>query len=277
MSSETLSCSTVNPVTYAQPALAPSAATRTNAGNNDDIDATAMIATPVATTPVVNTACRGSRRCAHSSVTTPIAAPMPSAVISRPNAPLPPCSTSFATVGPSGTIAPPPISPPRQTDHHAAHERVRADEPQPFLDVEPRLPGRDPRARAPFTLVEPQARDQQRGEEERARVDPDRERALLHVRGCSSAWKPPSQCAGIASAANTIAPSGNVPNAATRPSELAEAKLLRVLDDVGNGRLLGRCPQQREDLDHEREDHQAPDVRPERQQQRAARRDRCRS
>ena len=38
-----------------------------------------------------------------------------------------------------------------------------------------------------------------------------------------SAWKSPSQLAMPASAANIAAPSGNVPNAATRPSEFADA------------------------------------------------------
>src|SRR5439155_26036082 len=112
MSSETLSWSIVKPVTYAQPAPAPSRATRKNAGPSDDIDATAMIEPPVTTTAVVNTGGRGSRRWSHNRVTTPTAAPTPSAVINKPNEAGPPCSTSIATVGPSGTIAPPPIKPP---------------------------------------------------------------------------------------------------------------------------------------------------------------------
>src|SRR5690242_2171637 len=111
MSSDTLSWSSVKPVTYAQPAPAPSMATSRNAGPNDDIDATAMIDMPVVTTAVVNTPCRGSLRWAQSNVTTPRAAPTPSAVINRPNADGPPRSTSVATVGPRGTMAPPPMSP----------------------------------------------------------------------------------------------------------------------------------------------------------------------
>src|SRR3954454_21591172 len=108
MSSDTLSWSIVNPVTYAHPAPAPSTATRRNAGPNDDIDATAMIEIPVVTTAVVNTAWRGKRRWSQSKVTTPTAAPTPRAVISRPKADGPPFSTWVATLGPSGTIAPPP-------------------------------------------------------------------------------------------------------------------------------------------------------------------------
>ena len=58
-----------------------------------------------------NTVMRGNRPCSHSSVTTPMAAPKPSAVISTPNAALPPSSTSLAKLGPSGIIAPAPIRP----------------------------------------------------------------------------------------------------------------------------------------------------------------------
>ena len=71
-----------------------------------------------------NTVMRGSRPCNHSSVTTPIAAPKPSAVISTPNAAAPPSSTSWAKLGPSGIIAPAPMRPNAEAEHHAAHQRV---------------------------------------------------------------------------------------------------------------------------------------------------------
>ena len=58
-----------------------------------------------------NTVMRGNRPCSHSSVTTPMAAPKPSAVINTPNAALPPSSTSLAKLGPSGIIAPAPMRP----------------------------------------------------------------------------------------------------------------------------------------------------------------------
>src|SRR5205814_2690273 len=43
--------------------------------------------------------------------------------------------------------------PAREADHHAAYERVRADEPQPLLDVAPGLPDGNVGARAAFALV----------------------------------------------------------------------------------------------------------------------------
>ena len=81
----------------------------------------------------------------------------------------------------------------------------------------------------------------------------------------ASAEKPPSQWAIAASAANITAPSGNVPNAATRPSELAEARCSGSFTMLGTLASFGRSPQQREHLDRERQDHEAPDVLPERQ------------
>ena len=60
--------------------------------------------------------------------------PMPSAVIKMPNCELPP-STSSANTAPSGTIAPAPMIPPAEADHHRPHQPVGADEPEPFDDL----------------------------------------------------------------------------------------------------------------------------------------------
>ena len=91
-----------------------------------------------------NTVMRGNRPCSHNSVTTPMAAPKPSAVISTPNAALPPSSTSLAKLGPSGIIAPAPIRPNAEAEHHAADERVLRDELQSFLDLAEGLGPVDP-------------------------------------------------------------------------------------------------------------------------------------
>ena len=168
--------------------------------------------------------------------------------------------------GPSGTIAPPPINPPASpiiTPRTSGFARMK---PSPSLMSRQVCAAGTRSARAALGLVEPQPRDQQRRQQERAAVDPDRERLLLARRARSSAWKPPSQCAMPASAANITAPSGNVPNAATRPSELADASCSGSFTMLGTRRVLGRPPQQREHLDRERQDHEAPDVLPERQQ-----------
>ena len=66
---------------------------------------------PVPMTANSNTVSRGSRFCSISSTTTPIAAPMPSAVMSTPNVALSPPRPSFANTGPSGIIAPAPMTP----------------------------------------------------------------------------------------------------------------------------------------------------------------------
>ena len=81
------------------------------AGASDDTDAAMIRNVPVPTTAAANTVERGRRPWSHRNVTTPNAAPNPSAVMSTPNAALPPESTSFAKEGPSGIMAPPPMSP----------------------------------------------------------------------------------------------------------------------------------------------------------------------
>src|SRR5665213_4452275 len=106
ISSATRSCMTVNPVTYAHPAAAPTTATRKIADVNDDTAPAPMIAPPVATTAVVNTASLGRRPCTAMSATTPSAQPTPSAVKSSPKVDGPPPSTSRANSGPRGTIIP---------------------------------------------------------------------------------------------------------------------------------------------------------------------------
>ena len=93
----TFSCSTVKPVTYDVPAHAPTRADHQRRGRERrerrrQHEEHAGADHREARTP----SSRGSRFWNHSSVTTPIAAPNPSAVISTPNAALPPSSTSFA-------------------------------------------------------------------------------------------------------------------------------------------------------------------------------------
>ena len=138
-----------------------------------------MIATPVTTTAVVNTTWRGSRRWSHNNVTTPIAAPIPSAVINSPKADGPPCSTSVATVGPSGTIAPPPTRPPARpiiTPRTSGFARMK---PSPSLMSRQVCAAGTRGARTPFALRQAEARDQEGRQQERAAVDPDRERLRL--------------------------------------------------------------------------------------------------
>ena len=69
---------------------------------------------------------RGSRLCNHSSVTTPIAAPKPSAVISTPNAALPPFSTSLREARAERDHRARADEADRRGRHHAAHERLAA-------------------------------------------------------------------------------------------------------------------------------------------------------
>ena len=101
----------MKPVTYVVPAHAPTPPIISAAGASAENDAANTRNPPVPITAKQNTVMRGRRPCNHSSVTTPIAAPKPSAVMSTPNAAAPPSSTSFAKLGPSGIIAPAPMSP----------------------------------------------------------------------------------------------------------------------------------------------------------------------
>ena len=82
-----------------------------------------------------NTVMRGSRPCSHNSVTTPMAAPKPSAVISTPNAALPPSSTSLAKLGPSGIIAPAPMRPKPRPSITPRTSACCDDELQALLDL----------------------------------------------------------------------------------------------------------------------------------------------
>ena len=84
-----------------------------------------MIDAPVTTIAIVNTACRGNRRWNHEQRDHADRGADPSAVISRPNAALPPWSTSSATVGAERDDRAAADQPARQADHHAAHQRVR--------------------------------------------------------------------------------------------------------------------------------------------------------
>ena len=189
MSSETDSCNNVNPVTYAQPAPAPSVATSTSVGVSDDTQPVAMIAMPVPITAPTNTDSRGNRRCTAKSVTTPSAAPTPSAVISRPNAEGPPPSTSRAKSGPSGTMHAATEQAAREPDHDPADEGIRPHELQPVADVAECLTNGDPLHRAPLVLLQPQPRDQQRRDEERRQqrpTEPSRTEPCIACRPSSS-------------------------------------------------------------------------------------------
>ena len=86
-----------------------------------------------------------------------------------------------------------------------------------------------------------------------------------------SASKPPSHFATPASAANTTAPSGNVPNAATSDERVRRRELVGILHDVRNRRVLGRPPQQRQHLDRGTRCTTRPEERVEERQHREER------
>ena len=111
ISSLEFSCNKVKPVTYDVPAHAPTAPMNNTAGATDEHDAASTRKAPTPSTAKAKIGPLGSRLWNHSRPTTPNAAPNPSAVISAPNAALPPFSTSVANDGPSGIIAPAPMMP----------------------------------------------------------------------------------------------------------------------------------------------------------------------
>ena len=237
-----------------------------------------MIAMPVATTAAVNTAWRGSRRWTTSSVTTPIAAPTPSAVISRPNADgAAAAARRSRTADRAARSCPPPIKPPASpiiTPRTSGLER---------MNLRPSMMSRQvcatgTRLTAPRSLSSSRSREMSSAETRNVeRVDPDR-RATPAGRGTGrDAWKPPSHFATPARLAKKTAPSGNVPNAATSPSEFADASCSGSFTMFGTRRVLGRTPQQRQHLDQERQHDEARAGCPRTAAERAARRGRCRT
>ena len=94
-------------------------------------------------------------------------------------------------------------------------------------------------------------------------VDPDRERRSASRWSTSSASKSAEPRRRRRRAPRTAtAPSGNVPNAATSPSEFADASWSGSFTMFGTRRVLRRPPQQREHLDQERDDDETEQVRP---------------
>ena len=110
-SSSTLSCSSVNPRTYTDPAHTPSTATNSEASASVDIDAAMIRAGPATRSDPANTSAFGRLRWKIDSSTTPTATPVPIAKMKKPNPAVPAWSTRIEKTGPRGTSMPPPISP----------------------------------------------------------------------------------------------------------------------------------------------------------------------
>ena len=81
-------------------------------------------------------------------------------------------STSLAKLGPSGIIAPAPMRPNAEAEHHAADERVLRDELQPLLDLAEGLGPVDALVVRPLLAArDRQPVDDHRRHEERHRVE----------------------------------------------------------------------------------------------------------
>ena len=91
--------------------------------------------------------------------------------------------------------------------------------------------------------------DQDRRDEERQRVDPDRERLLSSKPKPPSASKPPSHFATPASAANIDRAERERAVRGDERRASSPTRAARVLHDVRHRRVLRRAPQQREHLD----------------------------
>ncbi len=255
-SSCTDSCSTVNPVTYDVPAHAPTRPIARAAGGSSEQNAARIRNAPVPITANSNTVSRGSRFWKMSSSTTPVAAPIPSAVISTPNVALSPSSPCFANAAPSGIMAPPPMRP---TPSPTMTPRTRgwcAMKWSPSLMSRIvcvqsiRSWGSRSRARgigSPKTMIA-----------EAMNVQESTRRASVSWSTCSvdSASNDPSHAASAASSENTIEASGKVAYDATSERLFADASC-GLVDEVRDRRVLGRPPEQREDLQPERDEHEA--------------------
>ena len=230
---------------------------------------------PVPMTENSKTVSRGSRFWKTSRTTTPAAAPMPSAVISTPNVALSPPSTSVAKTGPSGIIAPPPMSPsprpmitPRTSGSLTMNRTPSLMSRNVARQVGLVLRGRGRRR-------DRQAQDDQRGDEERRRVDPQRERLLVDL-----------QRVERGEGAQPRGERGEQREDQRRERERAvrrderqrvRGRELVVVDEVRHRRVLRRTPQQRQDLEQKREHDEPGRLSTRTGAARAAPRARCRT
>ena len=161
-----------------------------------------------------------------------------------------------------------------QTDHHAPHQRIGADEPQPVDDVAVgRAPVDAPR-RVPLFFRKVEMGDEPRRQQEAGAVGPDRERRLVRVEEVQRVEvAEPLRDAGQGREEGGAERKRRVRG--DEPERVGRRELIG-LDDVGHRRVLRRAPHQREDLDQERDQHQLDEVVEERQERRAARPGRCR-
>ena len=225
-------------------------------------------------TPKQNTVMRGSRPCSQSSVTTPVAAPKPSAVISTPNAALPPSSTSWAKLGPSGIIAPAPIR------------------PKPRPSITPRTSACfDTNCRPSLTSrkvsvqsMRPVLLRSRRGIGRRHTIAADTRNVIASKKSASTSWSTLNDETTL-KAPSTVASAGEQREDDRRDRERAvrrgerqrvRRRQLLVRHQVRHRRRLRGAPHQREDLEPERDQQQPTEVLDERQQQEQARRGRCR-
>ena len=169
-----------------------------------------------------NTVSRGSRFWKSSSSTTPAAAPRPSAVINTPKVALSPPSASFANTGPSGIIAPPPISPrPRPT----ITPRTRGSL---TMNCRPSLMSRNVSERSAWCSG-PRSGPRM-GRRQTISAETTNDAASTRSASTSwstlrsrSAWNDPSHAASAARSEKMIDANGNVPYDATSDSVFADA------------------------------------------------------
>ena len=182
-----------------------------------------------------------------------------------------------ATVGPSGTIAPPPINPPASpiiTPRTSGFARMK---PQPVLDVTPRLRRRDPLSRFPARLRRAAGARSGAPRPGTCRRRPRSRATPAALRARCEGGNPPSQCAMAGERREHHRAERERAERGDQTERVGRRELLGILHDVGDARVLGRAPQQREHLDRERQDDEAPDVLPERQQRPADPPGRCRT
>ena len=218
----------------------------------------------------MNTVARGRRFCNQSSVTTPNAAPKPSAVISTPKAALPPLSTSFAKLGPSGIIAPAPMMPmpsPSITPRTSVCFETNCDA---LLDLAEGLGPVDARAVGSVASAgsgagrrsRPSTRNVQASNDEREQLLVDLERAD-DVEVAEHRGEPREQRED----------DRRDRERAVRRGERQGVRRLQLLlgDEVRHRRRLRRSPQQRQDLETERDEEEAGQVLDEREEEQEAR------